>query len=168
MTREQVYDEESGKYVWKTDKESDGDAININQIDIPIRDGEIVEIKVRSISEAGYPKNPAKSPWSESVTIEFPENLKTNDSITQIVESSKDDVTGVVLQQTMNAAGVYTHLNDTTEQYKHSADNIYYQQRITDDQANITVITTPLSDTISTILKLLSELNSRVDILENK
>lgn len=168
LTREQVYDEESGKYVWKSDKESDGDAININQIDIPIRDGEIVEIKVRSISEAGYPKNPAKSPWSESVTIEFPENLKTNDSITQIVESSKDDVTGVVLQQTMNAAGVYTHLNDTTEQYKHSADNIYYQQRITDDQANITVITTPLSDTVSTILKLLSELNSRVDILENK
>jgi hypothetical protein len=29
--------------------------VNINQIDIPIQKGERVEIKARSISEAGYP-----------------------------------------------------------------------------------------------------------------
>ena len=88
--------------------------------------------------------------------------------MSEIVESSKDDVTAVVLQQTMDAAGVYTHLNDATEQYKHSADNIVFQQRITDDQGNVTVVTTPLSDTMTAALKLIAELNSRVESLEEK
>ena len=61
LTREQVWDDETGTYIWKDEQSADGDVININQIDIPIRYGEKVEIKARSISEAGYPRNPAKS-----------------------------------------------------------------------------------------------------------
>ena len=168
LIKEQVWNEDEGVYQWSNELASDGDVININQIDIPIRNGEKVEIKVRSISEAGYPRNPAKSKWSESVIVEFPENLTTNDNVSKVVESSKDDVTAVVLQQTMSAAGVYTHLNDTTDQYKHSADNIYFQQRITDDQANVTVVTSPLSDTLTAILKLVAELNTRLEKVENR
>ena len=46
---------------WKIENVADGSEININQIDIPITKGEKVEIKIRSISEAGYPDNPLKS-----------------------------------------------------------------------------------------------------------
>ena len=123
--REQVYDDDLGIYIWEDEEVGNGSIININQIDIPIRSGEKVEIKVRSISEAGYPVNPLKSKWSDSVIISFPSNLTTNDSATNIINSAKDDKTAVVLQNTLSSAGLYTHLSDSTEQYKHSADNIY-------------------------------------------
>lgn len=167
LYKEQVWDETAQTYIWADETTADGDTININQIDIPIRNGEKLEIRARSISEAGYSSGtPEKSKWSNSVIIEFPENLSSNDSTSSIIESSKNDVTAVVLQQTMSAAGVYSHLNDTTEQYKHSADNIYFQQRITDENANVTVVTTPVSDTLTSILKLVAELKASVENLQ--
>lgn len=122
--KEQVYDEDLGRYVWKEEEVGDGTSIKINQIDIPIRSGEKVQIKVRSISEAGYPSNPLKSQWSDVVTIGFPSNLSGNDSVTNVINSAKDDKTAVVLQNTLSAAGLYTHLSDSTESYKHAAENI--------------------------------------------
>ena len=70
---EKTYDEVTDRYVWN-DVKADGSQVAINQIDIPIRSGEKVELKVRSISEAGYPYNPLKSEWSNSVIISFPDN----------------------------------------------------------------------------------------------
>ena len=122
--KEQVYDSDLDMYKWVSEEVSDGTAININQIDIPIRNGEKVEIKVRSISEAGYPSNPLKSAWSNSVIISFPSNLISNDGASNIINSARDDKTAVTLQQTLSAAGVYTHLSDSTENFKHDADNI--------------------------------------------
>lgn len=122
--KEQVYDENLGIYTWEDEEVGNGATININQIDIPIRSGEKVEIKVRSISEAGYPVNPLKSQWSDSVIISFPANLTTNDSATNIINSAKDDKTAVVLQNTLSSAGLYTHLSDSSEAFKHSAENI--------------------------------------------
>ena len=122
--KEQVYDSDLDMYKWVSEEVSDGNAININQIDIPIRNGEKVEIKVRSISEAGYPSNPLKSAWSNSVIISFPSNLISNDGASNIINSARDDKTAVTLQQTLSAAGVYTHLSDSTENFKHDADNI--------------------------------------------
>lgn len=167
LYKEQIWDETTQTYIWADETTADGDTININQIDIPIRSGEKLEIRARSISEAGYSSGtPEKSKWSNSVIIEFPENLSSNDSTSSIIESSKNDVTAVVLQQTMSAAGVYSHLNDTTEQYKHSADNIYFQQRITDESGNVSVVTTPVSDTLTSILKLVAELKAGVENLQ--
>ena len=33
----------------------DADSININQIEIPIKQGEGIEVRMKSISEAGWP-----------------------------------------------------------------------------------------------------------------
>lgn len=122
--REQIFDDDLDMYVWKDNNVSDGNEININQIDIPIRSGEKVQIKVRSISEAGYPTNPLKSAWSNVVTVGFPENLTANDAVTTTIEQAKNDLTSVVLQETMSAAGVYTHLDDSSDKYKHQVDRI--------------------------------------------
>jgi len=122
--KEQVYDDLEGVYVWESESVADGNTININQIDIPIRSGEKVQIKVRSISEAGYPTNPIKSDWSEIVTISFPSNLTSENATTKVIDSAKNDMTAVVLQQTMSSAGLYTHLADSNDTYKHNADNI--------------------------------------------
>lgn len=128
------YDETTGTYIWKDVDTTDGTAININQIDIPIRNGEKVEIKARSISEAGYPYNPLKSAWSSSVIVEFPSNLTSDNSASTILEMVKSDMTAVALQQTLSAAGIYTHIEDSNSTYKHSSKNIGYSY--TDDNNN--------------------------------
>ena len=55
------YNEDTGQYVWVSENISDGEAVNINQVNIPITKGEKVQLKIRSISEAGWPVNPLKS-----------------------------------------------------------------------------------------------------------
>lgn len=124
--KEQEYDETKGMYVWKDEPVTDGNVINVNQIDIPIRNGEKVQIKVRSISEAGYPSNPLKSDWSNTITISFPENLTENDAVTNVIDKTKDDMTAVVLQQTLSSAGLYTHISDSTSDYKHDCSKISF------------------------------------------
>ena len=136
-----VYNEGTGIYEWTNENPADGSQININQIDIPIRSGEKVEIKARSISEAGYPYNPLKSDWSNSVIISFPDNLTSDDNVTTMLDTVKNDMTAVVLQETMSAAGVYTHLADSNSTYKHTASNIAYTDSTTDPSTNLTTLT---------------------------
>jgi len=124
---EKVYNQRKDIFEWKAEK-NDGTHVTINQIDIPIRSGEKVQIKVRSVSEAGYPYSPLKSKWSNSVIIGFPENLTTDDSVTAILDSVKSDMNSVVLQETLSAAGMYSHISDMNSKYKHSAENIQYTE----------------------------------------
>lgn len=124
---EKSYSDNNDTYEWINEK-VDGTHVSINQIDIPIRSGEKVEIKVRSISEAGYPYNPLKSDWSNSVIISFPDNLTSDDSVTAVLNTVKNDMTAVTLQETLSAAGMYTHISDANSLYKHNADNLEYTE----------------------------------------
>ena len=139
--KEQIYDDNLGVYIWKDDDVSDSTAININQIDLPLRSGEKLQFKIRSISEAGYPTNPLKSEWSDNVTISFPDNLSSNDSVTNILESAKNDLTSVVLQETLSSAGLYSHISDSVGNYKHDTKNIYHTYY---DTSAAKVVTTSL------------------------
>lgn len=161
---EKKYDSSTDEYSWDYARTSDGDAVNINQIDIPIRSGEKVEIKARSISEAGYPYNPLKSDWSNSVIISFPDNLTTNDSVTTILETVKDDMTAVVLQETLTAAGVYTHLADSNSTYKHTANNISYTDITYDSSGKATnVVEVSLQEKMDELVKTIRELQEKIN-----
>lgn len=172
---EKVYDSDADKFIWKNESTADGSKININQIDIPIRSGEKVEIKVRSISEAGYPSNPLKSDWSNSIIISFPDNLASNDNVTTILDTVKDDMTAVVLQQTMSAAGVYTHLSDGNSTYKHNSKNISYTDSATDSSGNTSLTEMSVQDKLDALTRMfdlrLSEVidnyTARIAALEN-
>jgi hypothetical protein len=144
------YNEDTDTFEWKSET-LDGTHVTINQVDIPIRSGEKVELKVRSISEAGYPYSPLKSDWSNSVIVSFPDNLMTNDSVTTILETVKSDMTSVILQETLSAAGLYTHISDSNSQYKHSADNIEYTETDIDASGNTNVVTMSLADKLRSI-----------------
>ena len=160
---EKVFDAENDKFIWKNESSADGSKININQIDIPIRNGEKVEIKVRSISEAGYPSNPLKSSWSQSVIISFPDNLTSNDTVTTILDSVKSDMTAVVLQETMSAAGVYTHLADGNSTYKHTAKSISYTDSSTDENSKTTLTEMSLQDKVDALSKLIVDARKSFD-----
>jgi hypothetical protein len=109
--KQKVYDNSLGIYVWKNENVQDADSININQIDIPISSGEQVEIRVKSISEAGYPTNPLTSPWSESIIIPFPDDLSSDEEVLASLSSSLSEETRVNFNQDLAARGLDLHLS---------------------------------------------------------
>ena len=71
------YDIAKGVYTWVEEDISDPDVVNMNEVDIPINKNETIQLRVRSISEVGFPDSPLMSDWSNVVNIEFPDNLNS-------------------------------------------------------------------------------------------
>ncbi len=144
--RNRKYNETLQKYVWEDENVTDGDKVNINQVDIAITKGEKVQIKIRSISEAGWPTNPLNSDWSNTVIIDFPSNLEGSDQVTNILVDAQSEETTIKLDETLNAAGVYTHLQDGIPNpnsangtyFKHQAEFIAYDLTNKDVNNNAT------------------------------
>ena len=117
-----------GTYSWEKMNTADPDQININQLDLPIQNGEQIEIQIKSISEAGFPANPVESKWSEAVIISFSDFPELQgDDISEIIAQNRVDasVANVVdgLIGTTNAhmsSSFYT--ND--KYFAHTAENI--------------------------------------------
>ena len=76
----------TGLYEWAPIDDENSEAVNINQLDIPIRKGEIVEVQAQSVSEAGWPSNPLLSSWSQAIRIEFPANLSSDSAVETILQ----------------------------------------------------------------------------------
>lgn len=117
-----------GTYSWEKINTSDPDQININQLDLPIQNGEQIEIQIKSISEAGFPTNPMESDWSDSVIIafrDFPE--LQGDNITEILEQNRVDaaVANVVENLTGNTNAHMSSSFYTNDKYfAHNAESI--------------------------------------------
>ncbi|MDB9899970.1 hypothetical protein OAC86_00325 [bacterium] len=99
-----------GKFRWQDSKVEDGEAVNFNQLDISISQGEAIEIRVKSISEAGYPANPILSDWSEPVSIPFPVGEVDTTDINALIQQNISEVTKVKLNEELAAQGVFTHV----------------------------------------------------------
>lgn len=92
--RDKVWNDATGRYLWEYGDIKLNEPV-VNQLDIPISPYEKVDIRIRSISEAGYPENPIKSAWSSTITIEFPSSYytvksETDNSISSISEAVKN------------------------------------------------------------------------------
>lgn len=99
-----------------------------NQIDIPITQGESVDIRLRVIYDMGYPFVETSSSWSNIVNIKFPEELTSNVEILDIIKENNDDIETGRIQKIINDTGINTHLSDQiTDQsvtYYHQPENI--------------------------------------------
>lgn len=155
--KQKRYDEDLQRYVWKAENVADGTETNINQIDIAINKGEKVEIKVRAISEAGYPENPLRSAWSNTVVVDFPSTLATSNEIADLITMVNDDALNITINNTLDSIGVTTHLDDTIPNsnsvngmyYKHVAKNIAYEESGTTAEGTTVVNSISLQDKIS-------------------
>jgi len=103
----------TGTYEWVAINTDNADAVNINQLDIPIRKGEQVEVQVKSISEAGWPSNPLESDWSDSVIIPFPADLSSDNAVESILNQNQQDLAKVSLEEDLNAKGIDQHLSSS-------------------------------------------------------
>ena len=94
IARKRQLDKATGKYVWVSEDISDPDSVNINQLDIPIKPNETIEIRIKSVSEVGYPETPIESDWSNTISITFPDNLNqvTNQNLIISSNAQKEDI----------------------------------------------------------------------------
>ncbi|MFW6377189.1 MAG: hypothetical protein ACOCZ5_00950 [bacterium] len=127
--KEKVWNSEKEAYEWKNEVVSDGEIVNINQVDIPINKGEKVQLKVRSISEAGWPTNPQKSNWSDRIIIDFPDDLQETNQVVSILEDAQDEETAVKLEETLDAEGVTSHLRDSMPNPNEGDDGTYFKHQ---------------------------------------
>jgi len=127
--RKRTYDKSTNKYTWEIEDIESADTPNINQIDISISSGERVEMRVKSISEVGYPEAPVTSDWSEIMTINFPDDLNNilDDNEFILREASKEEMI-VSMASDLSARGLDEHLSDTTvvnnKSFHHDSDKI--------------------------------------------
>lgn len=158
--RKRTFNKSTGQYTWDTEDLSNPDVPNINQVDIPIKVNEKVEVRIKSISEVGYPESPVESDWSQSVIVEFPDELANiatqNDSIKQ--EAQKEELQ-VAVRDDLRSLGVDLHLSEQinlgTVTYFHSAEGIL--SGFKDDNGN------PMD-----LFTYIQKLQDRIKALEDK
>lgn len=163
--KQRIYNSSTKMFEWKSENVADGSEININQIDIAISKGEKVEIKARSISEAGYPENPLKSEWSNTITVSFPSNLSTTNAIADLIKEINDDALNVAIDTHLSSLGLTTHMADTIPNtnsvnglyFNHTANLIAYEDKSSD---GLTVNTISAQEKIEALEK-------RINTLEN-
>ena len=105
--RKRTFNPQTGEYTWEIEDVENADTPNINQLDIPIQANEKVEIRIKSISEVGWPESPVESDWSEVLTKEFPDDLNNvlNENEFILQEANKEDLK-VRMQNELSAKGL--------------------------------------------------------------
>jgi hypothetical protein len=137
--RKRAYDEETETWTWEIEDVSDAGTPNINQLDISIIPGEKVEVRVKSISEVGYPDSLLESDWSNVLIVEFPDDLNNVlDQNSFILQEAEQDNILVEFEQSLDSKGVNRHVRDSfflSEEYiAHTDETI--QTSYKDDQGN--------------------------------
>ena len=165
--RDRAFDIDTGKYYWVNQDTENGEQVNINQLDIAIRPNETVELRIKSLSEAGYPTNPIESIWSEILTIEFPDNLGVSKDVLAIVKQTSDEQVKVQLNQDLVEKGVFVHVDDQFTQnnttWKHQSFNI--ASGFLSTERNVISLFDYLKTLEDKISSLEAEINATVGVL---
>lgn len=100
-----------------------------NQVDIPIKNGEDVIVKVRYLYNIGQPFINLYTPWSDEVTFEFPSEYKEDITVKSIIETNNDDTVNATFTNTLINDGYEEHINDkildNENKFFHTSEHIY-------------------------------------------
>lgn len=112
--RKRTFNPATGEYTWEIEDVESADTPNINQIDVDIQANEKIEMRIKSISEVGWPESPTESDWSEILTVEFPDDLNNvlNESDFILKAATSEDLK-IKMNQELSAKGLDDHLADT-------------------------------------------------------
>lgn len=159
-TRERLFNKTTNKWEWKTENLTSGDEFNINSLDINIKDNEKIEVRIKSISNVGYPLTQLQSEWSNIMQIEFPSELSKNENYIQdtLDEASKDEVV-IRINENLNSKGLFEH---TKNSY---IDNDTY---IAHSDRNIVTSFSDNTKTPYTLSEYLNLLTNKITVLEEK
>ena len=117
--------------VFSYDYEANNENINepsYNQIDIPISQGETVDIRIKAVYDFGQPYITMMSDWSEIISVSFPEEFTKDIPILTIIEENNNDIETNRFNNILEETGVNVHINDSFMDqnitYFHKPDNI--------------------------------------------
>ena len=85
---------------------------SFNQIDIPISQGETVDIRLKIVWDFGYPFIETTSAWSEVTNIAFPDELLKDVQVLDIVKENNNDIETNRFKNILKEEGVTDHIND--------------------------------------------------------
>ena len=126
--RDRYRNTETGKFEWQDSLVEDAQEVNFNQLDLPINEGELIEVRVKSVSEAGYPTSPIYSDWSEAITIDFPITEIDTSNVETLLMSNSAETAAVKISEELISKGVFSHIDDSfsanEKYYAHSATSI--------------------------------------------
>ena len=126
--RDRYRNAETGKFEWQDSLVEDAQEVNFNQLDLPINEGELIEVRVKSVSEAGYPTSPIYSDWSEAITIDFPITEIDTSNVETLLMSNSAETAAVKISEELISKGVFSHIDDSfsanEKYYAHSATSI--------------------------------------------
>jgi hypothetical protein len=134
--RHPVYN--SGVYKFEYDGDTSTKNVpSFNQFDIPISQGETVDVRLRVVYAIGYPFVKTTSNWSEIVNVEFPVELRKNVSVLDIIEENNSDTTKEAFRGYLEKYGVIEHVSDKLvdqnityfHQPEHIASGFYTEER---------------------------------------
>jgi hypothetical protein len=129
FNKSKVADCVNGTYSYKyEDSNENVNEPSYNQIDIPISQGESVDIRVRALYDYGQPYITITSDWSDVLTIPFPAEYTKDVSILSIIEENNNDVESSRFRNILDNEGVATHMGDRLVDqditYYHKPDSI--------------------------------------------
>lgn len=133
---------------------------SFNQIDIPISQGETVDIRLRLIYDFGYPFVQTCSQWSQIINVKFPQEYLKDVQILDIIEENNKDIEDNRFTKLIYNEGIFSHINDKIEDQnivyyhnpEHIASGFYTEER--------RII--PLKDKLSSIDSMLIELRDEI------
>lgn len=101
---------------------------SFNQIDIPISQGENVDVRLMVIYDFGYPFIQMTSAWSDVVTFEFPDEFLKDVSVVDIIEENNNDIETNRFKTILIDDGITAHVDDSILDqdvtYFHKPENI--------------------------------------------
>ena len=103
--------DKEGNYVPEEDT-SNKNLPSFNQIDIPITQGENVDVRLKVIYDFGYPFIQMMSDWSDIVTFEFPVEFLKDVQITDILKENNNDIETNRFNTILNNNGITKHVDD--------------------------------------------------------
>ena len=115
------------KYSYESDNASENSP-SYNQIDIPISQGETVDIRLKVVYDFGQPYITTTSDWSDIVNIKFPDELAKDVPILTIIEENNNDIETNRFNDILETSGTSSHVNDSIVDqnitYYHKPENI--------------------------------------------
>lgn len=134
------YPKYEGGGIYKYYLEDDTTEKNVpsfNQLDIPISQGETVDIRLRVVYAIGYPFVKTTSAWSDIVNVEFPVELRKNVTVLDIIKENNSDTTKEAFRGYLDKYGVVEHVSDKLvdqnityfHQPEHIASGFYTEER---------------------------------------
>lgn len=102
-------------YYYKFEYSDDDSNLNVpsfNQIDIPISQGETVDIRLKVVYDFGYPFIETTSEWSDIVNIEFPSEFLKDVQVLDIIKENNSEIESNRFTNILRNEGIVSHVDD--------------------------------------------------------